>query len=143
MLPAEWVDSAQGAGGRSHSGMKVTVRIPLQPVPASRPRVSRWGTYYGKTYKTWMEQAERLVSEAKRPFGGALHVETEIVCARPKTSARLWPRGDNDNYEKAAFDLLTRKGYWYDDDQIVTNKTTKRFALTGEAPHTLITIQHL
>lgn len=123
--------------------VKVQVRIPLQPVPASRPRVSRWGTYYAKTYKTWIQQADQLVNAAKSPMRGALHVTTEIVSARPKTSERQWPRGDNDNYEKAAWDLLTKKGYWEDDDQIVSNSTIKRFALKNEAPHILVTIEHL
>ena len=31
--------------------------IPLNPVPASRPRVSKWGTYYPKRYATWKKDA--------------------------------------------------------------------------------------
>lgn len=123
--------------------MEVTVRIPLQPVPASRPRVTRWGAYYTKTYKTWIAAAMQLVNDAKAPLAGALHVTTEAVFERARTSKLEYPRADNDNLEKAAWDLLTKKGYWHDDNQIVQNETTKRFALKGETPHTAVTIRHL
>ena len=48
-------------------GSKKHVPLTLlgQPVPASRPRVTRWGTYYGKNYTRWRKAADDLLKEAK------------------------------------------------------------------------------
>jgi Holliday junction resolvase RusA-like endonuclease len=41
---------------------------------------------------------------------------------------RTYPRGDNDNYEKAIWDAVTKnKAAWNDDDQIILNITHKRY----------------
>lgn len=105
--------------------------------------MSRWGTYYAKGYKAWMANAAHLINEAKRPLSGPLFVHTELVCERPKTTKRAYPRGDNDNFEKAVWDALTKKRFWEDDDQIVQNFTSKRFALPGEEPHVYVGISPL
>lgn len=119
------------------------VNIPVPPVPASRPRVSRWGVYYAKTYKDWMKAAAETVPEATRQMHGPLRVDMEIVAHRPKTTQRYSPRGDVDNFAKAALDALTKKGYWPDDDDVTELFVSKRFALPGEEPYTGITIRTL
>lgn len=119
------------------------IRIPVNPVPASRPRVTRWGTYYGKTYKNWMaEAAKALKVIPPRPMYGPLYVEAVFVVERAKTSKRLWPRGDVDNYLKAAFDAVTKAGIcWHDDDQIVVTRAVKVYAdLDDPGPHTTLTV---
>ena len=118
----------------------VSIVIPVPPVPASRPRVTRWGVYYGKTYKNWMIDADLSVPEAARPLPAPLRVDVEIVAARPKTTQRYSPRGDVDNFAKAALDALTKKGYWRDDDDITELFVSKRYALPGEEPSTNIKI---
>lgn len=119
----------------------VSVRFPFAPVPASRPRVSRWGVYYSKTYKDWMKEADRTVPEAKAPMYGPLRVDVELVCKRPQKLTRAMPVGDVDNYAKAVLDALTKKGYWPDDDEITELLVEKRYALAGEEPHTNVTIR--
>lgn len=116
--------------------------IPTKPVPASRPRVSRWGTYYGKNYTKWRDQAEKLLAIYKRdPVEGSLAVVTEVILPRPKTTARNYPRGDNDNYEKAIWDSVVKAECGIgDDDQIVLNITYKRFCKPGEEPGVCLTI---
>ena len=101
--------------------------IPLNPVPASRPRVTRWGVYYGKNYATWMKQAEKVITESSTTLSGPLSVATELCVKKPKTSKRSFPRGDLDNYEKAIWDAITKKKYWVDDDQIIESYSSKSF----------------
>lgn len=117
------------------------LRVELAPVPASRPRVTKWGTYYTGTYKRWMKDAEVAIPEAESPFEGNLVVTLDLVAARPKTTKRANPRGDIDNYIKAVLDALTKKGYWNDDDQIVTLHADKRWPSDKEEPHFTVRIE--
>lgn len=131
-----------------------TIRLPFPPTPASRPRVTRWGTYYTKTYKAYRALADKAIPRSsKPPLEGNLRADVEFVCHRPKTTKRINPRGDIDNYMKAILDAITGekptkkkpnvkpKGYWLDDDQIVYVIARKRFANGDEQPHTRITIE--
>lgn len=123
-----------------NGGAVLFVFVP--PVPASRPRVSKWGTYYGKTYKDYMAQSEQAIPPANVTMDGPLRVKVRFVCPRPKTTKRGSPRGDIDNHLKAILDVLTKKGYWHDDDQIVRVVATKRFTEeSDEPPHTWIKIE--
>jgi Holliday junction resolvase RusA-like endonuclease len=106
--------------------------IDIPPVPASRPRVGRYGTFYGKTYKKFREQLAELMKEwPHEPMTGSLEVETWIMAPFPKTKSarekRQWPKGDLDNYEKAVWDGLNGI-VWEDDDQIVNSRSYKRFS---------------
>ncbi len=115
----------------------------MPPVPASRPRVTRWGVYYTKTYETW-----RKLAEAATPPGSLfldasipLLVVVSSVVQKPKTGKLSRPKGDVDNYAKAPLDTITKSGgYWHDDDQLVHLLSSKRYAQPGEEPRTLIEI---
>ena len=80
--------------------------IGLNPVPASRPRVTKWGTYYGKRYSTWKKAAPFHLPSDPHPYFGKAHVAVclEFIVNRPKTTKRSTPLGDTDNYAKAALD---------------------------------------
>lgn len=120
----------------------VLLSLYVNPVPASRPRVPRFGKpYYGKKYTAWRKSAEEAFPAAASPMEGPLHVYCRFAVQKPKTTKRFCPLGDIDNYEKAIFDAVTRAGYWHDDDQIVYLVSEKRFADPNEAPHTLIHIK--
>jgi Holliday junction resolvase RusA-like endonuclease len=106
--------------------------LEVKPVPAARPRVSRWGTYYPKTYTKWMKDAFAAAPSRDEKFEGPLAVMVEQVCAKPKTTERLWPTGDVDNHAKGPLDVLTKKELWHDDDQIVVLTVIKRYAEPGE-----------
>lgn len=124
-------------------GWRIAIR--LAPVPASRPKVGRWGTYYPKTYANWKKAAvEQLAAETRRHFDGPLAVVVEQICHRPKTGGRLWPKGDADNHAKGPLDALTQAtGIWDDDDQVVCLIALKRFADKGEEPRTEIQIVNM
>ena len=129
---------------RHKGGGEWDIIIPLAPTPASRPRVTRWGTYFPKKYSVWKEEAHRLLSEYTVPdlFAGRILVRTDVVCYRPKKPANDYPVGDIDNYEKATYDAITKaKIVWKDDVQIVGCETTKRYADGDEEPHTHIRIE--
>lgn len=61
---------------------------------------------------------------------------------RARTSTLLVPQGDGDNFEKAIYDLLQRKGYLSDDKWITTCKGwRKRFLPFGEVGYTEIKLE--
>lgn len=117
------------------------LRVELAPVPASRPRVSKWGTYYTGTYKRWIKDAEVAIPEAEVTHQGNLSVTLDLVAVRPPTTKRDNPRGDIDNYIKAVLDALTKKHYWNDDDQIVHLYAHKRWPLPNEEAHFTVSIE--
>lgn len=107
--------------------------LPLQPVPASRPRVTRWGTYYSKTYKNWIAEATRLIEDADVTLHGNLFVICRALVKPARTTKLLQPKPDVDNYAKAPLDIITKaQGYWDDDHQISTLLVGKRFTLPEE-----------
>jgi Holliday junction resolvase RusA-like endonuclease len=119
--------------------------LEIPPVPASRPRVGRWGVYYSKTYKAYRKLLEETIVKARRSFGNApCAVIMEFVVPKPKTTKRLWPRGDGDNYEKALLDGLTQHAnIWEDDDQVLVGVWIKRYAEDDEKPGTYATVWRL
>jgi len=117
--------------------------FPFNPVPASRPRVTRWGTYYSKTYKAWKEAAERSLQPGTLHLGAdiPLIVIVRVIARRPKSTKLTTPRGDLDNYVKAPLDVITKVGgYWKDDTQVVSIISWKRFAEEDEQPRTEVDI---
>lgn len=72
---------------------------------------------------------------------GALEVWTTLHVLRPRTTKKLWPRGDTDNYEKGVWDAITNWQIWGDDDQIVINHTRKVFAV--DIPHIEVLIKQI
>ncbi len=113
---------------------------PIEPVPASRPRVTRWGAYYGKKYKHFKSKVDQMLPDlyAGEPLSGPLVAIVIFYCKRAKTTKRTWPRGDVDNYAKALLDAGNGRLY-VDDDQIVHLTVTKLYA-TLEPPRISIYI---
>ena len=72
-----------------------------------------------------------------------MEVWLEFVCQRPKKPSRPYPRGDCDNFSKAALDALTSAGVWVDDAQVITVHSTKRYARPGEQPGTRVRVRVL
>ena len=97
------------------------------PRPASRPRVTRNGTFYSKPYAEWKKNAlEQYPDKLEHMFDGPLFVRVTVsaggldielqefeVSKRPKGV-----RGDIDNYVKAAMDFLQESGAIANDKQV-------------------------
>lgn len=118
--------------------------LPVNPVPASRPRVTKWGTYYTATYTKWRKEAARYVEQAERKLEGKLIVIVEVFGKKPKTTKRSYPIGDVDNHAKGQLDLLTSHAeVWGDDDQVVGLWVTKQYAESPGKERSEITIYEL
>jgi Holliday junction resolvase RusA-like endonuclease len=67
-------------------------------------------------------------------------VEVLFAIPRARTSKLIVPQGDGDNFEKALYDMLQRKGYLMDDKWITSGTWRKRFLPFGEMGFTRVTI---
>jgi len=122
--------------------------IPVAPVPASRPRISKYGNYYPKTYT---EFRKYLYKELKKYQGkydavkkAEFKVTLEIICKKPKKPSNPYPRGDVDNYAKGYLDGITYAGLFWDDDiQVTQLNISKRYQNEGEEYGANITIEQL
>ncbi len=104
----------------------------VEPVPASRPRVSRKGfAYYSKSYNKFRQAATTALGAIKKPKGcpvqGSLAVKVVFYCKRPKNPANPYPIGDIDNHLKSILDALNEWA-WADDVQIVKIEAVKRYS---------------
>lgn len=106
----------------------------IEPVPASRPRVTRWGTYYGKRYANFRKEFAGILGQTDLPkdlpLRGRLKAIVSFFVSKPKTSKRSWPVGDLDNYLKT-LDVFNGV-LWADDDQICEFDADKRFVGSDE-----------
>jgi len=126
----------------------------INPVPASRPRVTRWGTYYGKKYKQFKLEMGLLVLESDKTnsvnpitwLDGLISADMTFFVpmakswSNKKKSSKNGQFCDNnadlDNYEKSILDSLSGI-YFHDDRQIVKQKSKKIWADQGYIDITL------
>lgn len=115
--------------------MICTQRFNINPVPASRPRVSRWSTYYPKKYTKFKKDMEALTSELETtPSEKLVSVELEFGIMIPKSWSKKKKEelnntycsnnSDIDNYIKAILDSLN--GIVYIDDKQVVELFAKK-----------------
>lgn len=110
----------------------------IDPVPASRPRVTRWGNrvYYEKTYERFRTEMGKLL-RGKRlnpPISAPVKTDITFWIPIPKSYSkkkRAEIKGthcvgisDIDNFEKALYDSLNDVT-WDDDKQVVEHHTRK------------------
>ena len=120
---------------------QIDLLFDINPVHASRPRVTRWGTYYGKKYKQFKKDMEKLLINKDKVWLEEL-ISADMTFFIPM--AKSWSNkkktskngqfcdnnADLDNYEKAILDSLNTV-YFHDDKQIVVQKSKKIWAETG------------
>ena len=115
--------------------MICTQTFKINPVPASRPRVSRWSTYYPKKYTKFKKDMEALTSEMETtPSEKLVSVELEFGIMIPKSWSKKKRKelnntycsnnSDIDNYIKAILDSLN--GIVYIDDKQVVELFAKK-----------------
>ncbi|WP_109798703.1 RusA family crossover junction endodeoxyribonuclease [Novosphingobium meiothermophilum] len=131
-----------------------TFFLPIKPNATQRSRATCRGrfaqVYTDPKYKIWRDEAGSLLEQIasfedfREVQDRPVRIITDIIVARPKTTKLAYPRGDIDNYEKGLWDAITHTGkWWLDDNQIIDNQTTKRWAKDGELEGYQITIEFL
>lgn len=110
----------------------------VNPVPASRPRVTRWSTFFPKKYTQFKEDMKLALNDVQFiPQTGNLYVELTFYVAIPKSwskkkkAAKEGKYCDNnadiDNYCKAILDSLEGI-YFENDNQVVMIRAIKRYS---------------
>lgn len=125
--------------------MIYNIKIPINPIPASRPRVTRYGTFYKEPYNSFKAVFRRLVindslktKSSSYDMSMALkmtivfYVKTPISMSRKKQmlleGQYHTKRPDLDNLIKSIKDAMN--GVWYkDDSQVVSLVAEKRWSM--------------
>ena len=120
--------------------MQVIMRMVfnIEPCPASRPRVSRWSTYYPKKYTQFRNEMKALTGEMDTtPSKKLISVDVEFNVKIPKSWTKKKKEEKNrkycdngcdiDNYLKAILDSLNGV-LFVDDRQIVEVYARKRYS---------------
>jgi Holliday junction resolvase RusA-like endonuclease len=117
------------------------VRFNIEPRPAARPRVGKWGTYYPPIYAKYKKELGDMVECANLPTPDVCpySVYIEFVCTPPKKLSNPFPRGDTDNYIKGVLDAINKRAIFEDDKQVQLLTGFKRYAAPGELPHIFMT----
>ena len=129
--------------------MYVYLQLLHNPVPASRPKVTRWSVYYGKKYTAYRNDAPTTIARAVKlagvadilPLEDTLFIASIYEVQKPKTTKLQYPNPDIDNYDKALFDALVKENIMLDDKQILASFSMKRWAQKNTPPctHLMIT----
>lgn len=118
----------------------------MNPIAASRPRISKWGAYYTGPYKKFKMDAEKIVMDTLGPkwvpLEEPLRTEVYMFVTRPKRTKLIFPKADIDNYLKAIFDCLNGK-LWVDDKQIIVVHASKAWAEPGVAGHFVLNVEEI
>lgn len=127
--------------------------LAVPPKATARTRATCRGrfaqVYTDPGYRAWLDAAMPLLKEAAPDLAEDVKlldvsIDIEVAIPKPKTTKRLRPGGDNDNYEKGVWDAMTKVGAWWKDDvQIVDNHTWKRWAYPGEREGYHVTVRFL
>ena len=110
------------------------IQLPINPVPASRPRVTRAGiSYYAEPYKSFKRDAKELLKErwTQPLIDYPVVVSIVVLVARPKTTKLSTPKPDWDNYAKGVCDAMNETVVT-DDSLITKGSCEKMWAAKGE-----------
>ena len=116
----------------------ITHQFDINPVPAARPRVSRWSTYYPKKYTRFKKEMEALTGELDTtPCENLVVVSLRFKIKIPQSWSKKKRlerentycnnNSDIDNYIKAILDSLNGV-YFMDDRQVVEVFASKKYS---------------
>lgn len=129
------------------SSNEIFLSFDINPVPASRPRVTRWATFYSKKYTDFKNDMSTLLDECKSylkdkatPFTGPLHCTVTFLVEIPKSYSKkktaelenqyCMTNIDIDNLEKAIYDSLN--GIVFEDDRQIVHHDVKKMWTSGK-----------
>lgn len=118
----------------------------IAPVPASRPRVAQYGTYYLPKYEQFRKDMAVLLMGKRLLHTGPLKCDVTFSVPMPKSwsqKQRAASEGaycdttfDLDNLEKALYDCMN--GVVYEDDRQIVEHTTRKRWVAGRGSIELI-----
>ena len=128
----------------------ITHQFDINPVPAARPRVSRWSTYYPKKYTRFKKEMEALTGELDTtPCENLVVVSLRFKIKIPQSWSKKKRlerentycnnNSDIDNYIKAMLDSLNGV-YFIDDRQVVEVFASKKYS---NEPRILFTMMEM
>lgn len=113
----------------------IKIKIPLTPVPASRPRVTRWGVYYGKSHVQFVKDVQPFINKLVNPLEGIFKVDITYIIPLPKSTSKknldlkhdtfCEKNGDLDNLDKLVWDEIITGNFIKDDRFIVDGNHRK------------------
>jgi len=116
----------------------ISHQFDINPVPAARPRVSRFSTYYPKKYTRFKKEMEALTGELdSTPCENLVCVSLKFKIKTPQSWSKKKRlerentycnnNSDIDNYIKAMLDSLNGV-YFIDDRQVVEVFASKKYS---------------
>jgi len=123
----------------------------IAPVPASRARVTRWGTYFPKKYTKYRKEMYQLLCGMNStPDSSLLDVNIKFWIEMPKSWSKKKKyikvdsycdnNADIDNYIKAVLDSC--EGFYFENDkQVVKICGIKKYAEVGRIEYEQKTIE--
>ena len=116
----------------------ISHQFDINPVPAARPRVARWSTYYPKKYTRFKKEMEALTGELdSTPCENLVCVSLKFKIKTPQSWSKKKRlerentycnnNSDIDNYVKAMLDSLNGV-YFIDDRQVVEIFASKKYS---------------
>ena len=133
---------------------EIKITLPLNPVPASRPRVTRYGVYYGKKNTQFIKDVKdlyltkALVAPSEK-LQGLVDVDATYYCAIAKSTSMKKKyelhntycdkKIDLDNLDKLTRDEIISR--YIEDDCFIVKSSSRKFWSTE--PRIEITIKQL
>ena len=106
----------------------------LEPVSASRPRVTQYGTFYKEPYEGFRKEMAKLLNGKLVLYAEPLKLDVTFFFTIPKSYSKKRRdemdgtfksnRPDLDNLEKAVYDSMN--GVLYVDDSQIVEHTTRK-----------------
>lgn len=112
----------------------IRITVPMSPVPASRPRVTRQGiTYYENPYRDFKDDLKKWFQENYKGEIVDKRMRVDILCfVEPPGKSKLdMPKPDSDNFAKAVLDAMN-KTVITDDWLVAPLFVDKHWAKSGE-----------
>ncbi|MEZ3271072.1 crossover junction endodeoxyribonuclease RusA [Escherichia coli] len=97
-----------------------SITLPWPPSNNRYYRHNRGRTHVSAEGQAYRDNVAQIIKNAMLDIGLAMPVKIRIECHMPDRRRR-----DLDNLQKAAFDALTKAGFWLDDAQVVDYRVMK------------------
>ena len=94
------------------------ITLPWPPSNNRYYRHNRGRTHISAEGQAYRDNVARIIKGSMLDIGLAMPVKIRIECHMPD-------RRDLDNLQKAAFDALTKAGFWLDDELVVDYRVVK------------------